>query len=89
MPYGFSYENPLVEVEFPVSHGGVEWRSNACDTKRRTVSEMDCFKYLRSRVAADGGCEMNVVHRMIGGYKAWGALKSVLDVARTANPLSN
>ena len=29
--------------------------------------------------AADGGCERNVVHRMNEGYRAWGALKSVLS----------
>ena len=30
-------------------------------------------------MAADGGCEGNVVHRMNEGYRAWGALKSVLS----------
>ena len=31
-------------------------------------------------MAVDGGCERNVVHRMIEGYyRAWGALKSVLS----------
>ena len=40
---------------------------------------MDCFKYLGSQVAADGGCERDVVHRMNDGYRAWGALKSVLS----------
>ena len=29
-------------------------------------------------MAADGGCESDVVHRMNEGYKAWGALKTVL-----------
>ena len=28
------------------------------------LKEVDCFKYLRSQVAADGGYEMDVVHRM-------------------------
>ena len=28
-------------------------------------------------MAADGGCERDVVHRMNEGYRAWGALKSV------------
>ena len=28
-------------------------------------------------MAADGGCEKDVVHRMNEGYRAWGALKSV------------
>ena len=40
---------------------------------------MDCFKYLGSQVAADGGCEKDVVHRMNEGYRAWGELKSVLS----------
>ena len=40
---------------------------------------MDCFKYLGSQVAADGGCERDVVHRMNEGYRPWGALKSVLS----------
>ena len=40
---------------------------------------MDCFKYLGSQVAADGGSERDVVHRMNEGYRAWGALKSVLS----------
>ena len=40
--------------------------------------EVDCFKYLRSQVAADGGCKNDVVHRMNEGYRVWGVLKSVL-----------
>ena len=40
---------------------------------------VDCFKYLGSQVAADGGCERNVVHRMTEGYRAWRVLKSVLN----------
>ena len=43
------------------------------------LDQVDCFKYLGSQVAADGGCERDVVHRMIEGYRAWGALKSVLN----------
>ena len=43
---------------------------------------MDCFKYLGSQVAADGGCERNVVHRMNEGYRARGVLKSVLSNRR-------
>ena len=31
------------------------------------------------QVAADGGCERDVVHTMNKGYRAWGALKSVLS----------
>ena len=30
-------------------------------------------------MVADGGCEGDVVHRMNEGYRAWGALKSVLS----------
>ena len=43
------------------------------------LEEVDCFKYLGSQVASDGGCERDVVHRMTEGYRAWGALKSVLS----------
>ena len=30
-------------------------------------------------MAAEGGCERDVVHRMNNGYRSWGALKSVLS----------
>ena len=30
-------------------------------------------------MAADGLCERDVVHRMKEGFRAWGALKSVLS----------
>ena len=43
------------------------------------LEEVDCFKYLWSQVAANGGCERDVVHRMNQGYRAWGELKSVLS----------
>ena len=43
------------------------------------LKEVDCFKYLGSQVAADGGCERDVVHGMNEGYRAWGALKCVLS----------
>ena len=39
-------------------------------------------KYQGSQVAAHGGCEWEVVHRMNDGYRAWGALKSVLSYRR-------
>ena len=42
------------------------------------LEEVDCFKYLGSPVAADVGCERDVVHRMNEGYRAWGVLKTVL-----------
>ena len=32
-----------------------------------------------SQVAADGGCERDVVHRMNEGCRAWEELKSVLS----------
>ena len=44
-----------------------------------SLEEVDCLKYLGSQVAADGGCERNVVHRMNEGYRAWGAPKSVVS----------
>ena len=40
---------------------------------------MDCFTYLGSQDDADGGYELDVGHSMNDGYKAWGALKSVLS----------
>ena len=33
------------------------------------LEEVDCFKYLGSQVAADGGCERDVVHRMNEGHR--------------------
>ena len=44
-----------------------------------SLEEVDCFKYLGSHVADDGGCEGDVVHRTNEGYRTWGALKSVLS----------
>ena len=43
------------------------------------LEEVDCFKYLGSQVAADGGCEREMVLRMNEVYRAWGAPKSVLS----------
>ena len=43
------------------------------------VRGSEFFKYQGSQMAADGGCERDVVHRMNEGYRAWGALKSVLS----------
>ena len=43
------------------------------------LEKVNCFKYLGSQVAADGRCERDVVHKMNEGYRAWGALKSVLS----------
>ena len=36
----------------------------------KPFEEVDCFKYLWSQVAADGGCERDVVHRKNEGYRA-------------------
>ena len=33
------------------------------------LEEVYCFKYLESQMAANGGCERDVVHRMNEGYK--------------------
>ena len=41
-----------------------KWRSIACETKWRALEEIVCFRYMGSQVAADGGCERDVVHRM-------------------------
>ena len=35
------------------------------------LEEVDCFKYLGSQVAADGGCVRDAVHGMNEGYRAW------------------
>ena len=43
------------------------------------LEEVDYFQYLGSQVAADWGCERNVVHSMNEEYRAWEALKSVLS----------
>ena len=50
-----------------------------CSSNGEPLEEVDCFRYLGSQVAVDGGCERDVVHRMNEGYKACGALKSVLS----------
>ena len=42
------------------------------------IWKVDCFKYIGPQVAADGGCERDVVHRMNEGYRAWEELKSVM-----------
>ena len=39
------------------------------------LEEVDCFQYLGSQVAADGGCERDVVHRMNEGYSLGSAEK--------------
>ena len=49
------------------------------DPNGELLEEVDCFKYLGSQVAANGGCERDVVHRMNEGYRACAVLKSVLS----------
>ena len=44
-----------------------------------TLGEVDCFQYLGSQVADDGGCEDDGAHRMNEAYRVWGALKSVVS----------
>ena len=43
------------------------------------LEEVDCFKYLGSHVAADGGCDRDVVHRINEGYRGWGAQEEVMS----------
>ena len=43
------------------------------------LEEVDGIKHLGSQVAADRGCERDVIHRLNEGYRAWEALKSVLN----------
>ena len=43
------------------------------------LEEVDCFKYLGSQVAANGGCERDVVHKMNEENSTWGTLNSVLS----------
>ena len=49
------------------------------------LEEVDCFKHLGLQVAADGGCERDVVHRMNEGYRASGALIGVSRMDRVWN----
>ena len=37
------------------------------------------LKYFGSLVAADEGCERDILHIMNKGYKAWGVMQSVLN----------
>ena len=43
------------------------------------LEEVDCFKYLGSQVAADGGCERDSVHRMHEGYREWGSTEKCAE----------
>ena len=50
-----------------------------------TRGHISCYSYRFMyyisilNMVADEGCERDVVHRIKEGYKAWGALKSVLS----------
>ena len=46
------------------------------------LEEVDCFKYLGSEVAADGGCERNVVQRMNEEYRASGSAEKCPEQSR-------
>ena len=54
--------------KFPISYSHTEW-----------LEEVDCLKYLGSLVAAEGGCERDVIPIINEGYRAWCTLKSVLS----------
>ena len=40
--------------------------------------EVDCFKYLESQMAADGGGERDMIHRIKEWYQSSGTMKNVL-----------
>ena len=42
-----------------------------CENNGEPLEEADCFKYMGSQVAADGGCDMDVVRRINEGYEAY------------------
>ena len=50
---------------------------NICYKYGGPSGKVDCFTYLVLQVAADGGCESYVVHRMNKGYRAWGVQRSM------------
>ena len=45
----------------------------------RAITGSGLFQVPGSQVAADGGFARDVVHIMNDGYRAWGALESVLN----------
>ena len=64
---------------FPKPYHNIERFINTINEYLESQILVDRFKYLGSQVAADGGCERDVVHRINDGDRAWGALKSVLS----------
>ena len=45
----------------------------------KPLKEVDCFKYLGSQVAAGGGYERDVVHRMNERYRGSGAAEKCAE----------
>ena len=43
------------------------------------IEEVDCLQERGFQVAADGGYEKHVGHKIYEGYKLWRAMKSVLS----------
>ena len=52
------------------SRNGIGDRMHVIVLNCEPLEEVDCFKYLGSQVAADGGCKRDVVQRMNEGYRA-------------------
>ena len=46
----------------------MKWGLNACETKWRAVRGNGLFKVPGLQVAADGGCEKDLMHRMNERY---------------------
>ena len=47
----------------------------------KPLEEVDCFMYLGSQVAADGGCEKDVVQRMNEGHRRAGIERELVSRA--------
>ena len=45
--------------------------NDAYGTNSEQLQEVYCFKHLWSQVDMDGGCEKDIGHKMVVGYKAW------------------
>ena len=51
------------------------------------LEEVDCFKYLGSQVAADGGCKMDVVQSMNGEKCAGEKCAKIVFALAEASPI--
>ena len=85
--FGRGCERRKLRVNVGKSKVGKCWRCRNGGQMQMIINgepleEVDCFKYLGSKVAADGGYEMDVVHRMNELYRVCGGLKSVLSKRR-------